>query len=100
MNNININKTSDIEQVQRRNQTDVNLADIKKNEADATRNVVREDKFQISDRAAEVGKYVDRIKELPELRQEKVDVLRQQIETGEYRSSSRDIGEAVLREIR
>lgn len=100
MNNININKTSDVEQVQRRNQTDVNLADIKKNEADATRNVVREDKFQISDRAAEVGKYVDRIKELPELRQEKVDVLRQQIETGEYRPSSRDIGEAVLREIR
>lgn len=100
MNNININKTSDIEQVQRRDQTDVNLADIKKNDADATRNVVREDKFQISDRAAEVGKYVDRIKELPELRQEKVDVLRQQIETGEYRSSSRDIAEAVLREIR
>ena len=73
MNNININKTNDIEQVQPKQQSEVNLADIKKKDSDATRNVVREDKFQISDRAAEVGKLVDRVKELPEVRQEKVD---------------------------
>lgn len=100
MNNININKTNEIEPIQTRKQSDVSLADIKKSESDATRNVVREDKFQISDRAAEVGKFVDRIKELPEVRQEKVEVLRQQIERGEYDSSSKDIADAILRDIR
>jgi negative regulator of flagellin synthesis FlgM len=100
MNNININKTNEIEPIQTRKQSDVSLADIKKSESDAPRNVVREDKFQISDRASEVGKFVDRIKDLPDIRQEKVDVLRQQIESGEYDSSSEDIADAVLKEIR
>lgn len=100
MNNININKTNEIEPIQTRKQGEVSLADIKNSESDATRNVVREDKFQISDRAAEVGKFVDRIKDLPEIRQEKVEILRQQVERGEYDSSSKDIADAILRDIR
>lgn len=100
MNNININKTNEIEQVQSRKQTEVNLSEVKKNESEATKNVVRDAKFQISDRAAEVGKFVDRIRELPEVRQEKVDALRDQIASGEFKTSSEDIADAVLENIR
>jgi flagellar biosynthesis anti-sigma factor FlgM len=73
------------------------------NEAGITvdkRGKVSEDKLEISSRATEVTRLVDQIKAMPDVRAERVDALREMVETGVYNPSSDQIAAAILDEER
>ncbi|CAN5415829.1 N/A [soil metagenome] len=54
------------------------------------------DKLEISSRAAEVGNLVDQLRALPDIRQDKVNALKEQIAAGTYNPSSETIANAIL----
>lgn len=64
------------------------------------RTPVNEDKLEISSRASEVGRLVDQIKAMPDVRSERVDALREMVETGGYNPSADDIAAAILNDER
>lgn len=98
MSKININKTGDINALRTARQNDIRQ--VGKNTVQSADNkaVIGDDKLQLSNRAAEVGKLVDDVKELPDVRQGKVTELRGRIEAGEYNPSSEAIADAILKD--
>jgi negative regulator of flagellin synthesis FlgM len=56
------------------------------------------DQVNVSSTAKEVGQLVERAKNLPSIRQERVDELRALIESGQYDVSSQTIAAAILRD--
>ena len=59
---------------------------------------VDKDKLDFSSRASEVGMLVEQLKELPDVRQEKVNSLREQISAGSYNPSGEEIADAILKD--
>ncbi|MFM9904742.1 MAG: flagellar biosynthesis anti-sigma factor FlgM [Pyrinomonadaceae bacterium] len=79
--------------------------DIKTSAEEAARPVgnkaaVGEDRVEFSSRASEVGKLVDQVKQMPDIREGKVSDLRQRIEAGTYKPSSENIADAILNDER
>lgn len=64
----------------------------------AKNKAVTADKLEFSDRAATVGKLVDKLSETPEMRVEKVEALRAKIAAGEYQPSGESIADAILKD--
>ena len=93
-----INKTNEFDQIRAARQGDVKLTDKEKAAGVERKSISGEDKLQFSNRAAEVGALVDRLKDLPDVRHEKIDALREQIAAGEYNPSSEDIAEAIFKD--
>lgn len=58
------------------------------------------DKLELSDRAATVGKLVDKLNETPEIRTDRVEALRAQIAKGEYQPDAKNIADAILKDER
>jgi negative regulator of flagellin synthesis FlgM len=56
------------------------------------------DSVQFSSKGAEVGKLVDQLKQFPDVRQDRVEKLKQKIEAGEYSPSGEDIADAILKD--
>ena len=59
---------------------------------------VTEDKLDLSNRGSEVNTFIDKLKELPDVRQDKVNSLRDQIASGSYNPSSEKIADAILKD--
>lgn len=98
MSKINGNKMNELDALRAARQTSVKSAGQARTEANDTRFGIGEDKLQFSERAAAVGKLVDEIKQLPDVREAKISALRDQIAAGEYNPSSEDIADAFLKE--
>jgi negative regulator of flagellin synthesis FlgM len=98
MSKININKGNDLEAIRAARQTDI--YQVAKNSSQKVENkvAVSEDKLELSERAAEVGKLVDQVKQLPDVRTEKVNDLKVQISAGEYKPTSDEIAKAILKD--
>jgi len=58
------------------------------------------DVIEVSSQAREIAQLVDRAKCLPEIREERVEALRQLVQSGKYDVSSKEIAEAILRDER
>ena len=56
------------------------------------------DQIDVSSKGREIGQLVERAKDLPGIRQERVDALRELIESGQYEVSSNTIADAILRD--
>lgn len=56
------------------------------------------DRVNVSERAATINRLAARASELPDVRQEKVEALRERIESGSYNPSADDIAEAILKD--
>lgn len=56
------------------------------------------DRLALSDRGTEVGKLVEDLKSVPDVRQEKIAALRDQIATGQYDPSNEKIADAFLKD--
>ena len=56
------------------------------------------DKLEFSGRAADAGKLLEQLKNLPDARQEKIETLRGQIAAGEYDPTSETIADAILKD--
>ena len=100
MGKITLNKLNDVSSVQSSRQSDLKKTDEKTSVSDSsgTGKVFENDRLQLSDQASKVGKLVDQIKELPDVRADKVNDLREQISSGDYNPSSEDIADAILKQ--
>lgn len=95
MSNINFDKAGDSQAI-----LSARHADAKKNDlrpAVGGEVTVDSDRLQFSSEASEVGKLVDQIKQLPDIRIEKVNDLRGRIAAGNYDPPSEDIAAAILK---
>ena len=98
MSKINANGINNYDSIGAAREADASRAGRNSSAAIENKSAVRsEDKIQLSGEAAKIGKLVETIKDLPDVRQEKVDALREKIEAGEYNPSSVDIADAMLK---
>ena len=58
----------------------------------------REDKVEVSTRGAQVGQLVDELKQMPDVRQDRVSEIKEKIASGSYEPSSDDIADAILKD--
>lgn len=58
-----------------------------------------EDKIEISSQAREIQVAMKALKEVPDVREEKVNEIRAQIKNGTYKPSSEDVAEKLLERI-
>lgn len=96
MGKININRLSGPDPIRAEFGRDVKGA---ANEAGLSidkRTPVAEDKLDISSRASEVGRLVDQVKALPDVRGQRVEALREQVAAGTYNPSADEIAAAIL----
>ncbi len=92
-----INQTNEFEQIRQPRQSgDVKTTDKDKIAANEPKISRGEDKIEVSSRASEVGKLVDQLKDLPDVRQKRVEALRGKIAAGEFNPSGEDIADAIL----
>jgi negative regulator of flagellin synthesis FlgM len=56
------------------------------------------DKIKVSERASSLGQLAARASELPDVRQDRVEALRERIQSGSYNPSATDIADAILRD--
>ncbi len=97
-NKINIDKVSGFSPIRATGQDDVKKSSGETTKPIIVNNLKTEDKLEFSDRATEVGKYVEQVKDMPDLREEKISRLREQISAGTYQPSSTEIADAILKD--
>jgi negative regulator of flagellin synthesis FlgM len=56
------------------------------------------DRVKVSERAANIGRLSARATELPDVRQEKVEALRERIQSGAYDPKASDIADAIIKD--
>jgi flagellar biosynthesis anti-sigma factor FlgM len=56
------------------------------------------DKVELSGKGAEFGKLIDQVKQLPDVRQDRVNEIKQKIAAGNYQPSAEDIADAILKD--
>lgn len=98
MSKINTNQTTDFDPIRAARQGDVKQTGNSKFGTVESKPSVGEDKLQFSGQATEAAKLLEKIKDLPDVRQEKVSALREQISAGEYSPSSDAIADAIIKE--
>lgn len=98
MSKINSNKMNDLDAIQASRQTIVRSADKGKTAATDAKITVGEDKIEFSERAGEVGKLIDQVKNMPDVREARISALREQIKAGEYNPSNEEIADALLKD--
>lgn len=59
-----------------------------------------EDKVEISGESMSIGSYVDKIKDMPDIRADKVEEIKQRIESGGYSISSGELASKMLNAIK
>ncbi len=96
MGKININRLSGPDPIRAEFQRDVKGTQGEAGLSIEKRSPVSEDKLDISSRASEVGRLVDQIKAMPDVRAERIAELREKIAAGDYEPTSDDIAAAML----
>lgn len=99
MSNININKLKNFDAIGAARETKVGKSgktNLKNVESKTVSN--GDDTLNFSSRVSEFGKLVDTLRELPDVRQDRVDALRERISAGEYNPSGEEIATAIFRE--
>jgi negative regulator of flagellin synthesis FlgM len=56
------------------------------------------DQVNLSDRGATIRRLIDQSKQLPDVRQDRIDSLNSQIESGSYKPSATDIADAIIKD--
>jgi len=100
MSKIDINNTNGINPLQQAGKSKVDHADKAKTAAPRSKPEVSKDQLQFSNTAADVDKFVAQIKELPEIRADKVETIKNQINSGEFNPSNSEIADGILDELR
>lgn len=95
---IKINKPHDSEAIHSVGRSDVKRAGKNETQAIENKSVVESDKVNLSSVALETGKLIDSLKELPDVRQDRVEKLQQQISSGNFQPSSEAIADAILKD--
>jgi negative regulator of flagellin synthesis FlgM len=98
MSKINISKSTDIDAIRAARQIDLYQAGKSAPQKTEDKSPIAEDKVNVSNRAAEVGKLVDDIKQFPDVRQDLVNELKVQVSAGEYNPTSDEIAAGILKD--
>ncbi len=98
MGKINVDKTGSFEPIRPDRQIEVRKPVRETKQPQQIKNPVNDDRLDFSSWASEVGKLVEHLKKLPDVRQDKVDSLRDQISAGDYKPSSDKIADAILKD--
>lgn len=98
MNNININKISDIDAIRLTRQNDPNQVNNNVSSTVEDKSSVKTDKVEFSQQATAVGKLVDQVKQFPDVRQDIVTELQVQVSAGEYHPTNDEIAHAILKD--
>lgn len=98
MSSIKINNINNSDSIHSIGRSDVKQPGKSDSQAVENKGVVENDKVNLSSVALETGKMVDQLKVLPDVRQEKVDELRQSISAGTFNPSSTAIAEGILKD--
>lgn len=98
MSKLNIDKINDPGAIRAALQSGVPSADKIKVDSADTKTGLGGDKLEFSERAEAIGKMVDQIKQMPDVREAKVNELRGQIQSGDYNPTGEQIADAILRE--
>ena len=61
-------------------------------------NKADKDKVELSGKGAEFGKLIDQVKQLPDVRQDRVNEIKQKIASGNYQPAAEDIADAILKD--
>lgn len=97
MDKIDLNGAN-IERLRSLNKIEHDRANEKREEKTTNNLLTPSDQVNVSDRAASVQQIVDKISNIPQVRQDRVEALREQIQSGSFNPSSEDIADAILRE--
>ncbi len=98
MDKINVNKPTDLDAVRRKPQSEIQKAESGNAESASKKVANSEDKLEFSNRAAEVGKFVEQVKELPDIRENRIQEVSQKLSNGEFKPSNEDVADAILKE--
>ena len=98
MGKINVDKVNGFSPVRTERKNDVKKSDAGLPQPIESTKTANEDRLDFSGFASEVGKLVEQIKELPDIREEKVNLLREQISAGTYDPSGDEIADSILRD--
>lgn len=97
MDKIDLNGAN-IERLRSLNKIEHDRANEKREEKAANNLLTPNDQINVSDRAASIQQIVDKISNIPQVRQDRVEALREQVQSGSFNPSSEDIADAILRE--
>ena len=100
MSSIKINKALDSDAIRSVGRSDVRKTSKNDSQTVENKGVLESDKVNISSVALETGKLVDQVKELPDVRLDRVDELKQKISSGNFKPSSNEIADAILKDER
>lgn len=95
---IKINKAHDSDAIRSIGRNDVKRAGKNETQPIENKGVVESDTVSISGVASETGKLVEQIKEFPDIRQDRVSEVRQQISAGNFQPSNEEIADAILKD--
>src|SRR3954463_10997120 len=100
MNKIDLNIAKHVEQQRVNSNNEANRAAQAEQAAKpATSGTASEpDDIKVSERATNIGRLATRASELPDIRHEKVEALRERIQTKTYHPTASDIADAILKE--
>jgi flagellar biosynthesis anti-sigma factor FlgM len=98
MSSIKINKPLDSEAIHSIGRSDVRKTGKNGSQPVENKSIVESDKVNISSVALETGKLVEQIKELPDVRLNRVDELKQQISSGNFKPTGNEIADAILKD--
>jgi negative regulator of flagellin synthesis FlgM len=99
MSKIEFSKPNQVEQERVNRSVDASRTE-KGEKVESTTNVAESepDKISVSERAATAERLAAHVKQLPDVRQEKVEALRERIQSGSYKPSASDIANAILKD--
>ena len=98
MGKMNVNKIDSPTPIRVERQNDIKGPVREQTRSVAQRRPATEDRLDLSSRGSEVGNLVEQLKQMPDLRQDKVNSLREQVANETYRPSNQDIASAILKD--
>jgi flagellar biosynthesis anti-sigma factor FlgM len=98
MRKINIDQTNGPDPIRAERPSDTRKAGTKAVSESPVKVAKSEDRLSFSTRASEVGRLVDELKAMPEVRKAQMSILIEPIRTGKYMPSADSIADAILKD--
>lgn len=98
MGKINLDKVNGFEPIKPERQAEVKAVQNSPVKPERSGLQTNKDSVSFSGKAAEVGKLVNELKQLPDVRAERVEEVRTKLELGDFAPSAREIVDAIVEE--
>lgn len=98
MDKVNLNGVNSLDQLRSKNNVEKDRSANESRTKITNSPLNPSDEISVSDRGASIQQIVEKISDIPQVRQERVEALRQQIHQGNFNPSAKDIADAILRD--